>query len=108
MSNVAQGSKPPNVTARAPTFLEKTTVVGRATAWSQKNLFSSWRSTAITLILAYLLARGMIAFFDWGLLHAVWTAPNNDSSACRAIHGVGACWAVVTEKTRFILFGPYP
>ena len=29
-------------------------------------------------------------------------------SACRAIRGLGACWAVIPEKFRFILFGTYP
>ncbi len=28
--------------------------------------------------------------------------------ACRELHGTGACWAVVTEKHRFMLFGTYP
>src|SRR4030081_3414172 len=30
------------------------------------------------------------------------------SGACRAIRGLGACWAVIPEKYRFILFGTYP
>jgi general L-amino acid transport system permease protein len=34
--------------------------------------------------------------------------PDNQSQACRALRGTGACWAVVTEKHRFILFGTYP
>jgi general L-amino acid transport system permease protein len=38
----------------------------------------------------------------------VWLTPANDSSACRAVRALGACWAVIPEKYRFILFGTYP
>ena len=31
-----------------------------------------------------------------------------DNAACRAASGVGACWGVVAEKGRLILFGRYP
>jgi general L-amino acid transport system permease protein len=39
--------------------------------------------------------------------------PNNaqgvsQTQACRVLQGSGACWAVITEKHRFILFGTYP
>ena len=33
---------------------------------------------------------------------------SNNTSACRAVRGLGACWAVIPEKFRFILFGTYP
>ena len=46
------------------------------------------------------------------MLHAVWSVPEGatgpDVSACRDARGVGACWAVIGEKYRFILFGRYP
>ena len=46
---------------------------------------------------------------QWGYLNAVWSVPDgNDTSACRALRGLGACWAVIPEKYRFILFGTYP
>src|SRR3954471_9198288 len=76
--------------------------------WVRANLFSSWLSTAVTLALAYLLARGLLATIDWGILRAVWSVPQNDSEPCRLLRGTGACWAVVQEKYRFILFGAYP
>ncbi len=48
-------------------------------------------------------------FLRWGIVQAVWTLPpGEDSSLCRAAAGHGACWAVVGERFRFILFGPYP
>jgi general L-amino acid transport system permease protein len=43
--------------------------------------------------------------FGWSVLHAV---ARPDNAACRAAHEVGACWGVVAEKGRLILFGRYP
>ena len=76
--------------------------------WLRANLFSSWLNTAVTLALAYLVVRWAIGFFDWAVVNAVWSVPNNQTQACRDLRGVGACWAVVTEKHRFMLFGTYP
>jgi general L-amino acid transport system permease protein len=77
-------------------------------AWVRANLFSSWISTAVTLALAYLIVRWTVGFVDWAFVNAIWSVPDSQTQACRAIKGVGACWAVVTEKHRFILFGTYP
>jgi general L-amino acid transport system permease protein len=41
----------------------------------------------------------------WGIWHAVW-AP--DLAACEVARGVGACWGVIAEKHRVILWGRYP
>ena len=81
-------------------------------AWFRQNLFGSWLSSAVTLVLLYLILRAAWGFFDWAVLHAIWTVPEGangpDTSSCRAMKGIGACWAVVAEKYRFILFGRYP
>ena len=81
-------------------------------AWAKANLFSTWLSTAVTLALAYLVARWIIGFVDWAFVNAIWSVPSVNgqpqTQACRDIKGVGACWAVITEKHRFILFGTYP
>ncbi len=80
--------------------------------WARVNLFSSIPSTAVTLLLLYFIVKWALGFFDWGILHAVWTVPETatgpDTSACRDLKGVGACWAVIGEKYRFILFGRFP
>jgi general L-amino acid transport system permease protein len=76
--------------------------------WLRRNLFSSWLSTAVTLALAYLLIRWAVGFVEWGIVNAIWVVPNNQTQACRDLAGAGACWAVITEKHRFILFGTYP
>src|ERR1700759_570318 len=60
----------------------------RVVRWLRANLFSSIANSVVTLVL--------------------WSAPADDSSACRAARGLGACWAVIPEKYRFILFGTYP
>src|SRR5579863_3004095 len=84
----------------------------RLLEWMRVDLFGSWWSTALTLALLYLLARLAWAFVDWAFVHPVWSVPRVDgrpeTAACRAMAGTGACWAVVREKYRFILFGFYP
>src|SRR4051812_5109782 len=77
-------------------------------AWLRANLFSSWINTAVTLVVAYLVVRWIIGFVEWGVVNAVWSVPENQTQACRDLRGIGACWAVITEKHRFILFGTYP
>jgi general L-amino acid transport system permease protein len=83
-----------------------------AVAWLRANLFSSWISTAVTLALGYLLLRWAMGFIDWAFVNAIWSVPvvngQAQTNACRDIKGTGACWAVINEKHRFILFGTYP
>ncbi|WP_114374379.1 amino acid ABC transporter permease [Elioraea thermophila] len=81
-------------------------------AWLRANLFSSWLSTAVTLLLAYFLVSWTLSFLNWAVVNAIWDVPGTgqqvDTSACRAARGEGACWALIGEKYRFILFGLYP
>ena len=81
--------------------------------WARANLFSGWFNSLITLALAFLLVKYIYGFIDWAFVNAVWSVPNDaagrpDTQACRDLKGVGACWAVVREKHRFMLFGTYP
>ena len=85
----------------------------RLVDWLRANLFNSWWSTAVTLLLGYLVVRWGLQLLSWAVIHAVWTVPQTASgaqntAACRERIGVGACWAVIGEKYRFILFGRYP
>lgn len=80
----------------------------RTLRWLRANLFASISSSLVTLVLVGLLVKGLISLVQWGIWDAVWTVPGNDSSACKAVRGLGACWAVIPEKYRFILFGTYP
>ena len=87
--------------------------LGGPLAWMRANLFNSWLSTAVTLALGYLILRAGMFIVSWGFINAVWTVPMGsngrlDPTACRDAEGVGACWAVIADKYRFILFGRYP
>jgi general L-amino acid transport system permease protein len=82
-------------------------------AWLRANLLANWWSTAITLVLGYAILRIAVTLFEWGIVHAIWTVPYGptgiaNTTACQNAIGVGACWAVLTDKYRLILFGRYP
>ena len=55
------------------------TPLARAARWARANLFSSWLSTAITLVLAYLLFKMLASLISWAFLNAIWTLPQGDS-----------------------------
>lgn len=79
-------------------------------AWAKKNLFSSWSSTLVTIVALVILGKFLWWFLDWAVIRAVWTLPGaaiSDTQACR-LETAGACWALIPEKYRFILFGLYP
>ncbi len=75
-----------------------------ALRWLRENLFNTWFNAILTILAAWLLYSVVSRFIHWGLLTSVWSGP---AAACQA-PGSGACWAVITEKHRFILFGRYP
>lgn len=74
-------------------------------AWIRRNLFGDWPSAFATLIIAALALWWIPHLIDWALIKAVF-AP--DADACQQARGSGACWGVVTEKYRLIIFGRYP
>ncbi len=73
--------------------------------WLRANLFADWRSSATSVFLLLLGIMLIPKLLNWGLFSAVFGA---DAQACQAARGAGACWGVVTEKYRIILFGRYP
>ena len=73
--------------------------------WLRNNLFSGPGNTITTLCLLGLLAYLLPPLFQWGLTKAVFAT---DAAACREARGAGACWGVVAEKYRLILFGRFP
>ena len=76
--------------------------------WARANLFNTWANTAITLIFVYFILKVVLAALSWGVFNAVWSVPGTKTDACREVIGVGACWALINEKFRFIMFGTYP
>jgi general L-amino acid transport system permease protein len=73
-------------------------------AWAQRNLFADWKTTLATLTIGGVLLWYLPQLLNWALFTAMWTP---DAEACRA-DSVGACWGVVAEKYRLIIFGRYP
>jgi general L-amino acid transport system permease protein len=73
--------------------------------WLRRNLFSNWQSTLVTVLMVAAVFYVLPGLAQWGLLRAVFGA---DADACQAARGAGACWGVVTEKWRVIIFGRYP
>ena len=71
--------------------------------WIRTNLFASPGTTLATLVLAVVLPSLLLRTLNWALLHAVWQP---DYQACHA--ATGACWGVIEEKFRIIIFGRYP
>ena len=77
----------------------------------RRRLFGSVWSSLTTLALGAAAWHAGAALFDWAWTQAVFAVPGSglqvDTSACRAVEGSGACWAIIPEKLRFILFGRY-
>jgi len=100
-------------TALTPTAEPSHSPLARAARWARQHLFSSWLSTAVTLALAYVLFKTLAAVLSWGFFNAIWTLPTAanglpDTRICREVRADSACWALITERYRFILFGTYP
>ncbi|SNB60791.1 amino acid ABC transporter membrane protein 2, PAAT family [Arboricoccus pini] len=77
-----------------------------AFVWVRKNLFGSIFSSILTLVICGLIIWFVPSLVEWALIKAVW--PGAGADACRAASGEGACWAVIGDKWRLIIFGRYP
>jgi general L-amino acid transport system permease protein len=73
--------------------------------WLRTQLFSSPLNRCITLLILALLLWQIPPLLAWAWWDAVFRA---NADACQAVRGTGACWGVVAEKYRLILFGRYP
>ncbi len=72
-------------------------------AWARLNLFGGVSTTIGTILIGAALALLIPKLLGWGLINAVFA---KDYEACHAASG--ACWGVVAEKFRIIIFGRYP
>ncbi len=79
--------------------------IGGAVGWVRRNLFADAGSALATLTVLAALLYYVPALIEWAVVNAV-VRPN--SAACRALDDAGACWGVIAEKYRLILFGRYP
>src|SRR3979411_2793899 len=81
---------------------------GGIIGWLRANLFASITSSIMSLLLIAVLGKALFSLVQWGVTNAIWIIQDDQTGPCRAIRGIGACWAVIPEKYRFILFGTYP
>lgn len=79
---------------------------GNAAQWLRTNLFSTPLNSAITLLMLLFLIWSLPKVLGWTVFNAVWG--HATIAQCDAVRGQGACWAVVWEKFRFMMFGVYP
>lgn len=91
------------VVSQAPRRPPPTHVAGSSN-WLRRNFFSGPGNALLTLLSLWVLFITIPDFVRWAFLDAVWTTP--DASVCHA--AAGACWAVIGEKHRVMLFGTFP
>lgn len=82
-------------------------------AWARTNLFSGVFSSIVTIVLGALIVYALYGLVEWAFINAIWSVPNTaagspDPTACRLNRGIGACWAAIGDKWRFMLFGRFP
>lgn len=87
------------MTANSPLVLRRPSF-----AWLRRHFFASRLDGLVTLLFGALVVWATIKIFNWGVLNAIWTVENRDLCG----HGTGACWAVIQDRGRLILFGLYP
>jgi general L-amino acid transport system permease protein len=73
--------------------------------WLKRNLFGNWKSTLTTVVMVALFVYWLPGLFNWAIVQAIFQ-PN--AEVCQAARGSGACWGVIAEKHRLIIFGYYP
>src|SRR5262245_5373267 len=90
----------PTVSPRRPPPLRERGVV----RWLRTNLCNDLHSTLLTVLCLSALVVVLPPLLRWAVFDAVWTS--SEGEECR--RALGACWAVVAEKYRLILFGTFP
>ena len=90
ISKVAEEIKPP---------MTSVGVIG----WIRLNLFNTWFNSILTLVTLYVLGKIIPPFIRWAFVESLWFSTGD---ACRGAEG--ACWSVIPNNIRFILFGFFP
>ena len=73
--------------------------------WAKANLFGNPLSTVATLAMLAAFFWWLPGVLNWVVLKAVFV-PSVEQ--CQAARETGACWGVIAEKYRLIIFGRYP
>jgi general L-amino acid transport system permease protein len=83
-----------------------------AIKWLRENLFSSWLNAILTLVSIYVIWFVLSHILPW-VWYGVWDA--SSLSECREVRNElygpdaeVACWAVIAERWKQLLFGFYP
>ncbi len=71
--------------------------------WMRKNLFSTWFNSVLTIVCILLLLKIIPPFIEWAFLDSYWFSSGD---ACREADG--ACWSIITQNIRFLIFGFFP
>ena len=74
-------------------------------AWARKNLFGSFANGVATVLMLAVALWWLPGLLQWAVTDAIWAA---EADRCQEARGLGACWGVVNEKYRLIIFGRYP
>lgn len=77
-----------------------------ALGWLRANLFYSWWSSVLTLVLGYCLVSFLLSLYTWGVADAVWNADSRRQCLDESPHG--ACWAGIEHWFGAFLYGRYP
>ena len=73
-------------------------------AWFRKHFFSNWLDAVLSLVFGLFIIWVTVKLVDWAILDAVWRVKNREQCG----QSGGACWAVIEDRGRLILFGLYP
>jgi general L-amino acid transport system permease protein len=71
--------------------------------WIRANLFNSPLNSLLSILILFSLYKLVPPLVKWALFNSVWFS---SGQVCKDT--AGACWSVVTQNLRFILFGFYP
>lgn len=78
-------------------------------AWMREHLFGSVFNTVATILIALFLLWVVPPFLDFVWIDAVWTGKDREACIFNEAHPiVGACWAFITDRFNFFIYGTYP
>ncbi len=71
--------------------------------WIKGRLFNGVFNSLLTIATLFILWKTVPPFIEWAFLRSNWFS---SAQACKG--AAGACWSVITQNFRFIIFGFYP
>ena len=74
-----------------------------AIGWVRANLFNGVFNSILTIIILFIFWKTIPPIIRWVFLDSQWFTTG---AACR--DSAGACWSIISQNRRFILFGFYP